>query len=158
MRLTSFLLFLRVPRRSLPKVYFDITIGGNAAGRIVMELRRYAKFGLKSSCLKFSDVTSYAWLQRCCSKNRWKLPCSLHWRERVWLRWIFFPPCYPRVSSWMICHATVWLVRTLFLTYRLLVLRIKDLCVRVGILPTTMEQVKFVVTGIATRSILLASV
>jgi peptidyl-prolyl cis-trans isomerase A (cyclophilin A)/peptidyl-prolyl isomerase F (cyclophilin D) len=31
--------FTSSPPRSNPKVYFDITIGGNAAGRIVMELR-----------------------------------------------------------------------------------------------------------------------
>ncbi len=28
-----------IQRRSNPKVYFDITIGGNNAGRIIMELR-----------------------------------------------------------------------------------------------------------------------
>jgi cyclophilin family peptidyl-prolyl cis-trans isomerase len=33
------MLFFTSPHRSNPKVYFDITIGGNSAGRIVMELR-----------------------------------------------------------------------------------------------------------------------
>ena len=44
---------------------------------------------------------------RCCSKNRRKLPCTVHRRERIWIRWI-------QLSS---SHSTIYVPGWFFLIY-----------------------------------------
>ncbi|KAG7464190.1 peptidyl-prolyl cis-trans isomerase A [Solea senegalensis] len=58
-----------------PRVFFDITVDGANIGRIIMELR--------------ADVVP--------KTAGGKLPCSVHWRERLRLQGLHVSPHHPQV-------------------------------------------------------------
>ena len=82
---------LATTHRSNPKCFFDITIGGAPAGRVVMELRAdvVPKTAENFVSLVMNSGTVYESLIPNDSHIVFFVAaCSVHWREGIRIRWV----------------------------------------------------------------------
>ena len=70
---------------ALPRVFFDLTAGGNPVGRITMEVRlKICVFGLQSLSEKFWYKTSKWRILPANTRGRCYVKCPNFWPKKTW--------------------------------------------------------------------------